>query len=303
MKIKKWIAKNLPDSLSGDTFLITGANSGIGFELAKIVVSLHGNLIMAVRNLAKGKQAKQELLSIDDKAHITVLELDLSDFNSIERFTSYIISNKIDIDYFYNNAGVYRLPYSLTKHGIETQIGINYIGTLLLTNNLVDYFRKLPHQVRICFVNSVVTYYYKYDPDHFFPSPKDKPIHTYANSKSMTTHMFYYFYKKYENTNLSFYLAHPGSTYTPLIAKGYQNQTIRLLGRRIMKTFFHLPNKACLVYAMVIKNIPSGSYITPRGPFELSGYPKIRKLKNKQIKDYQKTIEIGLDTISTHQYN
>ena len=51
MRVKKWIDKYLPSDLSGDTFLITGGNSGIGFELAKIIASLNGKLILAVRNM------------------------------------------------------------------------------------------------------------------------------------------------------------------------------------------------------------------------------------------------------------
>lgn len=297
MSVQRWINKYLPSDLSGESFVITGANSGIGFELAKIIAKLNGTLYLTVRNKERGEKAKKELLEINPKANITLLDLDLSDFNSIDRFTDYIIKNNIDIDYLYNNAGVYRLPYSLTKEGIEIQTGTNYIGTLYLMNNLIDYLRKLPHQVKVGFVNSVTTYYYKLDFDHFFPSPKDKPIHTYANSKTMTTHMFYYFYKKYENTNVNFYLAHPGSTYTPLIAKGYKNHAIKLLGRKFMKIFFHLPPKACLVYANMIRNIPNGSYTGPRGPLQMSGYPKIYKIKPKQIKNYKKTIEIGIETI------
>ena len=301
MRVNKWIEKYLPSDLSGDTFLITGGNSGIGFELAKIIASLHGKLILTVRNMEKGEQAKQELLKLNPNANITLLKLDLADFDSINQFTDYIIKNNIDIDYLFNNAGVYRLPYSLTKQEIEIQTGTNYIGTLLLMNNLIGYLRKLPHHVKVTFVNSVTTYYYKLDFNHFWPDEKDKPIHTYANTKTMTTHMFYYFYKKYENTNVSFYLAHPGSTYTPLIAKGYQNQTIRLLGRKFMKVFFHLPNKACLVYANSIRDIPNGSYTGPRGPLQMSGFPKIYKLKNKQIKNYEKTIELGNEAIATHR--
>lgn len=301
MKINSWIKKNLPSDLSNKTVLITGGNSGIGFELAKIVTALHSKVILAVRNLSRGEQAKEELLKIDSNADISVLELDLADFNSIDNFTNHIIKNNTDIDYLYNNAGVYRLPYSLTKQGIEIQTGTNYIGTLLLMNNLIDYLTTLSHEVRVCFVNSVTTYYHKFSHDHFFPTEKDKPINTYANSKTMTTHMFYYFFKKYENSNVHFYLAHPGSTYTPLIAKGYKNHAIKLLGRRFMKIFFHRPEKACLVYAIVLSNIPNGSYIAPRGPLEMSGFPKLIKIKNKQIKDYRKTIDIGLETISTHR--
>ena len=301
MKVKTWIDNNLPKDLSNKTFLITGGNSGIGFELAKIVVSLNGKLIIAVRNLERGQKAKQELLEVNKDASIDIMELDLADFNSIDRFTNNIIKNNIDIDYLYNNAGVYRLPYSLTKQGIEIQTGTNYIGTLLLMNNLLDYLLGLKHEVRITFVGSVTTYYHKLDFDHFWPTEKDKPIHTYANSKTMTTHMFYDFLKKYEGTNLKFFLAHPGSTYTPLIAKGYQNHAIRLLGRKFMRIFFHLPPKACLVYAMVMTDIPNGSYIGPRGPLELSGFPKLIKIKKKRLLNYEKTVEIGLDCISTHR--
>ena len=99
MNVNKWIDRYLPSDLSDHTFLITGGNSGIGFELAKIIASKNGKLILAIRNISKGEEAKKQLLKINDKIDIQLLELDLADFDSIDRFTDYIIKNNIDIDY------------------------------------------------------------------------------------------------------------------------------------------------------------------------------------------------------------
>ena len=300
MKIEKWLGKNLASSYKGKTFLITGGNSGIGYEFAKLLTRFDANVIITVRNDKRGEEAKNSILKEYPSASIRVMHLDLADFSSINEFSDTIKKEKIDIDYFFNNAGVYRLPYSLTPQGLEVQTGTNFVGTLLLMNNLIDYFLSLKHEVKICFTGSVTSYYYKLSYNHFYPDENDKPIHTYANTKTMTIHMYHYFLEKYQDTNLEFYLAHPGSTYTPLIAKGYKNQAIRLLGRRFMKIFFHMPNKACLTYAYVLKDIPNGSFIVPRGIGELSGYPKLARLKKKYLYDYLKTIDIGNKLIEEH---
>ena len=101
----------------------------------------------------------------------------------------------------------------------------------------------------------------------------------YCNSKLMVNHICLFYQRKYPNN--SFNISHPGSTYTPLINKGYKSKFIRKLGARFMKIFFHSPIKACLSAIYCLNDSINNAYVGPRGLFGLSGYPKIKYEKEK----------------------
>ncbi|MBR5088626.1 MAG: SDR family NAD(P)-dependent oxidoreductase, partial [Ruminiclostridium sp.] len=118
-KTKNWLNKNCNISLKGKTFLVTGANSGVGFKTAEIAVYLGADVILACRNKDRVEQAKLELLCDYPDAAVSVKHLDLASLSSIEAFSEEIISNKVDIDAFVNNAGVFRQPEKKTADGFD----------------------------------------------------------------------------------------------------------------------------------------------------------------------------------------
>ena len=85
MKYKKWLDENISD-LSNKNIIITGANSGIGFYTTLCLVYKGANVIMACRNLNKANKAKEDILKVVTNAKLDIIQLDLSDFNSIENF-------------------------------------------------------------------------------------------------------------------------------------------------------------------------------------------------------------------------
>ncbi len=132
--------KNIP-SQKGRVAIITGANNGIGFETTLAMAKYGFKTIMACRNLAKAEKAKAAILEKIQNADLDILQLDLSDFKSVETFAENF-KNKYDrLDILINNAGVLIYSGKKNKAGIELQFATNHLGHFLLTNLLLE---KMP---------------------------------------------------------------------------------------------------------------------------------------------------------------
>ena len=114
---------------NGRTYIVTGANSGIGFAAAKALAAAGARVVLAVRNTTKGDAAAAAIGGSTE-----VRELDLSDLASVRRFADEWDG---EIDVLINNAGVMALPESRTADGFEMQIGTNHLGHFALTNLLL----------------------------------------------------------------------------------------------------------------------------------------------------------------------
>ena len=109
-KTKHWLNENCNISLKGKTVLVTGANSGVGFKTAEISAFLGADVILACRSKERANEARLRLICDNPEASISVMQLDLARLSSIEAFSEELQSNKVDIDVFVNNAGVFRQP-------------------------------------------------------------------------------------------------------------------------------------------------------------------------------------------------
>lgn len=288
----KHINKYVNDNNYQSTILITGGNSGIGLELMKTLTIFHYKIIFTVRSIDKGDTTIKLLKEIDLNVNAKYYLLDISKKDSIKSFVNKLKEDKVDIDHVYHNAGIFRIPHTFNNEGIELTMATNYLGTYYLNELLVKYFESFNHTVHINFISSLTTYYYHLDQTNLFPKEDVGKMKIYARSKTCLTQLYYYYISDIKNPKIRYTISHPGATYTPIIIKGYKNKIIRPLARIFMKIAFHSPSKASLTYLYSLNNnVPEGYYITPRGLLELSGYPKIKKLKKKLLKNYKDTIK------------
>jgi NAD(P)-dependent dehydrogenase (short-subunit alcohol dehydrogenase family) len=137
----KWTAADIPDQ-TGRTAIITGANTGLGFETAAALASRGAHVVLAVRNLEKGKQAAASITAATPGADVALQELDLTSLESVRAAAAQLRSDHDRIDLLINNAGVMYTPKSTTKDGFELQFGTNHLGHFALTGLLLD--RLLP---------------------------------------------------------------------------------------------------------------------------------------------------------------
>lgn len=122
-----WTAADLP-SFAGRTVIVTGANSGLGLVTARELARAGAEVVLAVRNTAKGDQAAASMTG-----SVAVRALDLQDLASVREFAAG--TDKVDI--LVNNAGIMATPYARTADGFESQIGTNHLGHFALTNLLL----------------------------------------------------------------------------------------------------------------------------------------------------------------------
>jgi NAD(P)-dependent dehydrogenase (short-subunit alcohol dehydrogenase family) len=144
MAKEKWTVKNI-GNMNGKVVIITGANSGIGFEASKALLAKGATVIMACRNLTKAQNALHEIQTELMNADARIMQLDLASQESITKFTRAFKSEYNRLDILMNNAGIMSVPYGLTKDGFERQLGTNHLGLFVLTGQLLDFIKGTPN--------------------------------------------------------------------------------------------------------------------------------------------------------------
>jgi NAD(P)-dependent dehydrogenase (short-subunit alcohol dehydrogenase family) len=132
----KWTEQNIPDQ-QGRVAIVTGANTGLGFETARALAERGATVVLAVRDVEKGKQAAARI-----NGDVTVQELDLTSLESVRSAAADLRGAHQRIDLLINNAGVMYTPKTTTRDGFELQFGTNHLGHFALTGLLLD--RLLP---------------------------------------------------------------------------------------------------------------------------------------------------------------
>ena len=136
-----WTTENIP-SLAGKTAIVTGSNSGIGFEAAKALAAKNAKVIMACRNTEKGEKAAAEIRSLYPGSNIIVAELNLGHLASVRTFAGNFLQENDRLDMLINNAGIMMPPYGKTTDGFELQFGTNHLGHFALTGLLLPLLLK-----------------------------------------------------------------------------------------------------------------------------------------------------------------
>src|SRR6201982_299350 len=133
----KWTAADIPDQ-TGRVAVITGANTGLGYETALALAAHGAHVLLAVRNLDKGKDAAARITAQSPGADVALQELDLTSLDAVRAAAEQLRSDYDRIDLLINNAGVMYTPKSTTKDGFELQFGTNHLGHFAFTGLLLD---------------------------------------------------------------------------------------------------------------------------------------------------------------------
>ena len=188
---------------------ITGCNSGIGKETAKILATKGFEILMLVRDSQKSRAAFEEIQNVSGSSKIKLYYVDLSDIASIRQVAARIKQEHSKIDILINNAGVFTLKEKYTADGFEMMLGVNYIAPFLLTNLLLPLLKKAP-EARVINVGSLL---YKrgriYLDQHFVPE-NFKVSSAYANSKLLLMYFTKELAERLKGTRITVNCLHPG---------------------------------------------------------------------------------------------
>lgn len=262
--------------LTGKTAIITGANSGIGLEAAKVFADRGAQVIMAVRNIEKGETARKLIIDTNKKALVTVMKLDLADLASVRVFAESFKSQHNSLDLLINNAGVMTPPYSKTKDGFELQFGSNHLGHFALTGLLLPLLKNTPES-RVVSLSSLAHKGASINFDNLDGTKGYKPMRFYGQSKLANLLFAQELDKRFKQSGLnSLSIAcHPGISATNLFKFGKRDAP-KLL-KTLMHNFLQPPEMGALptVYAATDSRLTGGEYIGPDGKGQRKGYPTL----------------------------
>lgn len=270
MKSKtKWTHNDIADQ-AGKTVLITGSNSGTGFETAKEFAAKNGTVIIAVRNLEKGNAAAAKIKEDFPKADVKVMKLDLSSLKSVKKFAANFIAEHDRLDILINNAGVMVPPYSKTEDGFELQFGTNHLGHFALTGLLLDLLLKTRNS-RIVTMSSMAHKSGKINFDDLQREKKYNKMEAYGQSKVANLFFTYELQRKLEaiGSKTIAVAAHPGWSATNL---GRHNKFFDIVAPIFGQSA--LQGAWPLLYAATSSDVNGGDYFGPAGFMEIKGHPK-----------------------------
>ena len=282
-----WTTADIP-SQHGKLAIVTGANSGIGYETALALAKAGAQVIIACRTEAKGFAVVKKIRTASPAAKIHFEALDLSDLSSVSAFAKHIKDSNQALHLLINNAGVMAPPKRrVTVDGFELQLGTNYLGHFALTGLLLPLLVKA-ESARVVQLSSIAHRSGKIDLDDLQSSRRYKPWPAYSQSK-LAMLMFALELQRRSKSNdwgLLSVAAHPGVARTELLANGPGNNSptavvLRTVGRFFTQTAAQgaLP----VLMAATSPGVKLGSYYGSTGFMEMTGPPGLAKIAPQSL--------------------
>ena len=196
-------------SMVGKTCLITGANSGIGFETAKGLAVLGADLILVCRDRQRGEDARNKIIQETGNDRVDLLIADMSLMASVRELAEKVNNNYPQLHVLINNAGVMLSKRELTSEGFEVQYAVHHLGPFLLTHLLLDKL-KTSSPARIINVTSKMHTMNSIDFDNLQAEKKFGPFKTYAASKLANIMFTYSLAERLKGSGVTVNCLHPG---------------------------------------------------------------------------------------------
>lgn len=278
-KAVRWIEDHVPN-LTGKRVVITGANSGLGFEATAILAGKGAEVVLAVRDLARGQRAIAEIGARVPGARLRAMALDLASLASVRRFADAFLSGHDRLDILINNAGVMAIPRRLTADRFEMQFGVNHLGHFALTGLLLPLLLKTP-AARVVTVSSGAHVLGRINFDDLHGERRYQPWAAYAQSKLANLLFAYELQRRLAaaGSGTISVAAHPGYAATNLQRVGPEMSGSKL-GMWLMAASNRLLAQSAAmgalpeVYAATSPRVQGGDYIGPDGPLGQRGFPK-----------------------------
>ena len=268
----KWTAAEIPDQ-TGRVAVITGANTGLGYETAAALAAHGADVVLAVRNLDKGKNAATLIGQRNPGRSVALQELDLTSLESIRAAAAQLRADHDRIDLLINNAGVMFTPESTTKDGFELQFGTNHLGHFALTGLLLDRLLCVPGS-RVVAVSSTAHRTGRIRFDDLQWHRDYSTVGAYAQSKLANLLFTYELQRRLTDTETIAVAAHPGVSKTELDRN--TSAWLRLL-TNTSGLIAQEANMGALptLRAATDRAVLGGQYFGPGGLGHVRGYPEV----------------------------
>ena len=275
-------ATDVPDQ-TGKIVVVTGANTGLGFEVAKTLAGKGAQVLLGCRSQLKAQTAKDKILTAFPSANIVIVELDLGSLVSIQKAAQQI-NQEPKLDVLINNAGIMVPPLEYTEDGFESQFGVNHLGAFVLTSLLLDKIRATAN-ARIVSTASIAHRKGKINFDDINAKKSYSKWARYAQSKIANIYFCYELQRRLSamGDDTISVVAHPGVADTELpryIPKPF------MLMMPFLKLFFNSAEQGAwpTLCAATMEGVKGGEYYGPSTRGEIAG-PAIKVRSNWRSHD------------------
>lgn len=267
-----WTKDNIPN-LHGKLVVITGANSGLGYECSLALAEKGALVIMACRNLVRAQRSLEAIQHAVPDAKLELMELDLASLESIQTFAKVFKSKYDKLDVLINNGGPIVAVRGVTEDGFESHFGINHLGHFMLTGLLLDVLLNTPSS-RIVTVGSRVHVDGKMEWNDLMSEHSYDRTKAYRQSKLANLLFAFELHRSLEakGSSTKAVAAHPGLAKTSW-ADNNLDGLMKLLGKIMSLTSYQSASMGALplLYAATDLNIKPGGYYGPE--HDTKGYP------------------------------
>ncbi len=277
-----WTVANLPN-LTGRSVIVTGSNSGLGFESAKQLAHKGAHVTLAVRDRTKGEQAAAAMGRGRSGGDVSVGQLDVSDLDSVREFAgTWSREHPEGLDLLINNAGIMATPRRESAQGFEMQLATNHLGHFALTGLLFPALVALPNS-RVVTVSSLAHRMVKgFNFDDPMGTKKYRAWSAYGQSKLANLLFTTEFARRLElgDYSVGAVAAHPGFSATNLqgVASKMRGNSLEFHVSEFMNRIIAQSSDMGalpILFAATAPGLPNDSYVGPADKWQTRGYPTL----------------------------
>ena len=275
--------------LDDATVVVTGANSGLGFEATKVFAEKGADVIMACRSTERGTRAKREIAAHDPAGELHVRKCDLGDLSVVAEFAEGVREEYDSVDILCNNAGVMAVPRQETADGFELQIGVNHFGHFALTGHLLPLLEAADGESRVVTQSSGMHERGEMDFADLHGERDYEKWDAYGQSKLANLLFAYELQRRLDAAGIEDVVSvgcHPGYAATNLqVRTGEESGSRLVLGAMKLANAVVGQSAAAgalpMLYAATEPGVDGGSYVGPGGLLNMRGAPEIQRSSDR----------------------